>query len=234
MSNPTGYHVINVCGTALLRPCSRKGLNLPEIAAHPCFTNTVLTPAFAACHITVVDEEYDSRVVFLVFSSGVCNMVGAASAERLDFWFKWLFNKINEHWVYAWQPDTPSWKVTMVAGVAKIDNDFNPTIYKRHIKEIDKQYVQHEPERISALKRFYPGNESKTTVQAFANSRKIVSTGSLTEEMGQAIAEQFNEEYNKALQRSNGHHKRKADETHTTEKNQISRGWSMSSRRRRS
>ena len=198
MSNPTGYHVINVCGTAQLRPCSRKGLNLSEIAAHPCFSNTVLTPAFAACHITVKDPEFDSRVVFLVFSSGVCNMVGAASPERLNYWFQWLFDKINENWAYAWQPDVPSWKVTMIAGVGRLKREFNPTIYKKYMKDEDKKYVQHEPERISALKRFYPHNPSKTTVQAFANSHKIVSTGSLNEAMGQSIAEQFDKEYEEA------------------------------------
>ena len=223
--NRTRYSVINVCGTAQLRPCSL--LNLHEIAAHPCFKNTVLTPAFAACHITVIDEEYNSRVVFLVFSSGVCNMVGAASAERLNYWFQWLFDRLNEHWLYAWQPGVPSWKVTMIAGVAHIRHPFNPTIYKKYIDQEAKQHVQHEPDRISALKRFFPGNESKTTVQAFAGSTRIVSTGSLTTEMGQNIAEQFDNEHEEALRRFAAK-KKVAPAPQTTK---MLRGWTSSRRR---
>ena len=188
-ANPTQYRVTNVCGTAHLRPCSPAGLNLHEFAAHACFHNTVLTKTFAACHVTVIDRLFDSKIVFLVFSSGVVNAVGAPSESRLRHWFSWLWRTINKHWAYAWQAPM-TLRITMVAGVARLNRPFQPRLYKRYFPD----HVSWEPEQISALKKFYPGNRGKTTVQAFPNSCNIVSTGSLDAASGQRIAERFSDE----------------------------------------
>ena len=193
-ANPTHYRVTNVCGTAHMSPCSPTGLNLQEIAAHPCFPNTVLTKRFAACHIMMKDVERNAKIVFLVFSSGVVNAVGAPSAERLRYWFRWLFCQINTHWAYAWKEDFRI-RITMVAGVARLNRVFIPEVYMRHFGED----VSWEPERISALKKFYRNNPSKTTVQAFVRSVNFVSTGALTAQMGQQIAERFSNEVDRAF-----------------------------------
>ena len=84
------YRVTNVCGSAIRRPCSKVGLPLEEMAMHDAFEETVLTDSFAALHIIRRDEANASKIVFLVFSSGVVNAVGFKSVEHLQFHFTWL------------------------------------------------------------------------------------------------------------------------------------------------